>query len=177
MPRLVATSTFSSVLILAITARPSYLAARSSTMGAIMRQGPHQGAQKSTITGTGAFSTSSSNRDVDRACRRQVCRGCSSLWGSFHDRFCRRDGSIHFVLFLAKQRLDNVVHFTPQFSALSARAIKLVFPPARPALTIRQSRVIMVLATTYPIGVLAMDHDNKEIPACQIATIRCQTGG
>jgi len=61
MPSSVATPTFSSVLILAITARPWYLTANSSTMGAIMRHGPHQGAQKSTITGTGEFNTRSSN--------------------------------------------------------------------------------------------------------------------
>ena len=37
-----------------------YSTASSSISGAIMRHGPHQGAQKSTITGTGLLSTSSS---------------------------------------------------------------------------------------------------------------------
>ena len=39
---------------------PLYSTASSSMMGAIMRQGPHQGAQKSTRTGTSALRTASS---------------------------------------------------------------------------------------------------------------------
>eukprot|EP00959_Pyramimonas_sp_CCMP1952_P402725 8439090-Pyramimonas_sp.AAC.1 len=39
---------------------PSYSLANSSIRGAIMRQGPHQGAQKSTSTGTEDLSTSAS---------------------------------------------------------------------------------------------------------------------
>ena len=44
----------SSALSLAKVTRPSYSVARSSTIGAIARQGPHHGAQKSTITGASA---------------------------------------------------------------------------------------------------------------------------
>src|SRR5579859_6355328 len=47
----------SSVLILAIVIWPSYSPASSSRIGATARQGPHQGAQKSTTTGTSDFST------------------------------------------------------------------------------------------------------------------------
>ena len=39
---------------------PLYSTASSTMMGAIMRQGPHQGAQKSTRTGTSALRTASS---------------------------------------------------------------------------------------------------------------------
>jgi hypothetical protein len=38
--------------------RPSYSVERSSTMGAIALQGPHQDAQKSTSTGTSDWRTS-----------------------------------------------------------------------------------------------------------------------
>jgi len=40
---------------------PEYSSASWSMSGAIMRQGPHQGAQKSTRTGISLFSTSASN--------------------------------------------------------------------------------------------------------------------
>src|SRR5271170_7687257 len=48
----------SSVFILPILILPWYSVARASTVGVIALQGPHQGAQKSTRTGTSEFSTS-----------------------------------------------------------------------------------------------------------------------
>src|SRR5437763_1163527 len=48
---------FSSMLSLAKRTRPAIDAASSSTIGAIWRQGPHQGAQRSSSTGNGDFST------------------------------------------------------------------------------------------------------------------------
>src|SRR5215475_3998850 len=51
----------SSTLILATFSLPAYWLARSSTMGATERQGPHQGAQKSTRTGVSLFKISPSN--------------------------------------------------------------------------------------------------------------------
>jgi hypothetical protein len=49
---------WSSVFILPILTLPAYSVARASTAGAIARQGPHQGAQKSTNTGTSELRTS-----------------------------------------------------------------------------------------------------------------------
>src|SRR5215217_3002272 len=51
----------SSVLSLAIVSLPSYSPASSSRIGATARHGPHQGAQKSTTTGTSDCSTFCSN--------------------------------------------------------------------------------------------------------------------
>src|ERR1700758_5150109 len=50
---------FSSTLSLAILTLPAISVAISSSAGAIMRQGPHHSAQKSTTTGSEDFSTSS----------------------------------------------------------------------------------------------------------------------
>src|SRR4051812_6789514 len=50
MPYLLAMSGASSVFSLATFALPTYSLASSSTTGPTMRQGPHQGAQKSTST-------------------------------------------------------------------------------------------------------------------------------
>merc|ERR1719398_197332 len=60
MPYSVATAGLSSVLSLTALSFPLYSSASSSTSGAIIRQGPHQGAQKSTRTGTSLFRTFSS---------------------------------------------------------------------------------------------------------------------
>src|SRR5262245_14306055 len=51
----------SSTLTLAIVSLPSYSPASSSRIGATARHGPHQGAQKSTTTGTSDCSTFCSN--------------------------------------------------------------------------------------------------------------------
>jgi hypothetical protein len=48
-------------LTLAITTLPEYSSAIFSNSGETIRQGPHQGAQKSTITGTFDFKTVHSN--------------------------------------------------------------------------------------------------------------------
>ena len=61
MPYSVATLGLSSVLSLSARNLSPYSLEISSMSGAIMRHGPHQGAQKSTSTGTGLFNTSSSN--------------------------------------------------------------------------------------------------------------------
>src|SRR5581483_1429469 len=64
-PYLVGTCGFSSILILAtVTLSPSS-AASSSSAGAIMRQGPHHSAQKSTTTGFEEFRTSFWNEASD----------------------------------------------------------------------------------------------------------------
>src|SRR4030067_434569 len=47
----------SSVLTLLTSSRPVYSLASFSRVGATIRHGPHQGAQKSTITGIGDFRT------------------------------------------------------------------------------------------------------------------------
>src|SRR5712692_4083304 len=64
MPKRLAQSGSLSVLTLATSALPSYSLANSSTAGAIILQGPHHGAQKSTSTGIGdckiVFSNASS---------------------------------------------------------------------------------------------------------------------
>lgn len=52
IPYLPATFGDSSVLSLKQLIFPAYSLAKSSIMGAIIRQGPHQGAQKSTIAGS-----------------------------------------------------------------------------------------------------------------------------
>ena len=52
---------FSSTFCLATRTRPAISAASWSTTGAIMRQGPHQGAHKSSNTGSGDCSTSAVN--------------------------------------------------------------------------------------------------------------------
>src|SRR5712664_2065494 len=51
---------FSSVLTLTTSTRPEYSAAIASSTGPTWRQGPHHGAQYSTITGLGLASTSAS---------------------------------------------------------------------------------------------------------------------
>src|SRR5574344_1715689 len=60
MPYLSGISVLSSTLHLAISHFPSYSVANSSTMGEIIRHGPHHGAQKSNNTGSFDFKTSSS---------------------------------------------------------------------------------------------------------------------
>src|SRR5215831_10541649 len=57
-PYLVGTCGFSSMLIFATVILPSYSLASSSSAGAIILQGPHHSAQKSTITGVLELSTS-----------------------------------------------------------------------------------------------------------------------
>src|SRR5262249_10829651 len=61
IPYLLAASGFSSTSSLTTLSLPAYSLAISSRAGAIARQGPHQGAQKSTRTGKGAPSTSVPN--------------------------------------------------------------------------------------------------------------------
>src|SRR5437016_2354797 len=61
MPYLAAVCGFSSTLSLTIFTLPLSVPAISSSAGAIMRQGPHHSAQKSTTTGSVAFNTSDSN--------------------------------------------------------------------------------------------------------------------
>src|SRR4029077_5535085 len=61
MPNLAAVLGFSSTLSLTILTLPLSDLEISSSAGAIMRQGPHHSAQKSTTTGPEAFSTSDSN--------------------------------------------------------------------------------------------------------------------
>src|SRR6266852_8594976 len=61
MPYFAAVCGFSSTLILTIFTLPSSDPAISSSAGAIIRQGPHPSAQKSTTTGLVAFNTSASN--------------------------------------------------------------------------------------------------------------------
>ena len=51
-PYFIVISSFSSTSHLPISTRPSYSAASSSTMGAIVRHGPHHSAQKSMTTGS-----------------------------------------------------------------------------------------------------------------------------
>jgi hypothetical protein len=58
MPYLVAMPGLSSVLSLRHRTWPTYSEASSSIRGAIMRHGPHHGAQKSTRTGISLFKTS-----------------------------------------------------------------------------------------------------------------------
>src|SRR6266849_6502239 len=60
-PYFIGVSGFSSILILATVTLPAILAAISSRAGAMLLQGPHHSAQKSTRTGPGARSTSASN--------------------------------------------------------------------------------------------------------------------
>ncbi|MBM2844019.1 MAG: hypothetical protein HW404_1856, partial [Anaerolineales bacterium] len=56
-PYFIAQVGFSSVLTLATSSRPAYSAASLSSTGATIRHGEHHGAQKSTMTGTLAWST------------------------------------------------------------------------------------------------------------------------
>src|SRR5215813_1770246 len=60
MPYLAAVCGFSSTLSLTIFTLPLSVPAISSSAGAIIRQGPHHSAQKSTTTGPVAFNTSDS---------------------------------------------------------------------------------------------------------------------
>ena len=57
-PKVWATAGFSSTLSLPTLARPEYAVASASIEGAIMRQGGHHSAQKSTSTGPSASATS-----------------------------------------------------------------------------------------------------------------------
>eukprot|EP00218_Dolichomastix_sp_CCMP3274_P003605 CAMPEP_0170162414 /NCGR_PEP_ID=MMETSP0033_2-20121228/77081_1 /TAXON_ID=195969 /ORGANISM="Dolichomastix tenuilepis, Strain CCMP3274" /LENGTH=254 /DNA_ID=CAMNT_0010400039 /DNA_START=387 /DNA_END=1151 /DNA_ORIENTATION=+ len=61
MPYSVAMPGDSSVLSFTALSLPAYSVDSSSMSGAIMRHGPHHGAQKSTSTGMGLFKTSASN--------------------------------------------------------------------------------------------------------------------
>src|SRR5690606_40584871 len=72
-------SLLASTSILAILSLPSYWPARSSRIGAIILQGPHQAAQKSTRTGVLALRTSSAKRSEEHTSELQsrenfVCR-------------------------------------------------------------------------------------------------------
>src|SRR5436309_6154001 len=58
MPYLEAVAGFSSTLSFTILTLPPIVPAISSSAGAIMRQGPHHSAQKSTTTGSALFNTS-----------------------------------------------------------------------------------------------------------------------
>src|SRR5215467_147753 len=60
-PYLVAVAGFSSTLSFTIFTLPFMAPAISSSAGAIIRQGPHHSAQKSTTTGSADFKTSASN--------------------------------------------------------------------------------------------------------------------
>ena len=59
-PNLAGVTSFSSILILTTFRRPWNSEAMSSKIGAIILQGPHHGAQKSSNTGTSDFKTSCS---------------------------------------------------------------------------------------------------------------------
>eukprot|EP00467_Chlorarachnion_reptans_P013539 CAMPEP_0114496450 /NCGR_PEP_ID=MMETSP0109-20121206/5776_1 /TAXON_ID=29199 /ORGANISM="Chlorarachnion reptans, Strain CCCM449" /LENGTH=217 /DNA_ID=CAMNT_0001673723 /DNA_START=99 /DNA_END=750 /DNA_ORIENTATION=- len=59
IPNFVAVSGDSSVFIFTVSIRPSYSLLISSMRGSMSRQGPHQGAQKSTSTGIADLSTTS----------------------------------------------------------------------------------------------------------------------
>src|SRR4030081_237331 len=61
MPRLIGVCGFASMSILSTLAFTPNSPAMSSTMGAIMRQGEHHSAQKSTRTGSADFRTDCSN--------------------------------------------------------------------------------------------------------------------
>src|ERR1700730_17450222 len=61
MPRLIGVCGFASMSILSTLALTPNSPAMSSTMGAIIRQGEHHSAQKSTRTGSSDFSTVCSN--------------------------------------------------------------------------------------------------------------------
>ena len=56
-PYFIGVSGFSSMFSFPMAARPLYSSASPSTAGAIIRQGPHHSAQKSTRTGLSEFST------------------------------------------------------------------------------------------------------------------------
>ena len=60
-PKRAAVAGFSSTLSFAIRTRPDISLASSSRIGAIIRQGPHQGAHMSRSTGMGERSTSAAN--------------------------------------------------------------------------------------------------------------------
>src|SRR5918994_5420913 len=62
-PYLVGVSGLSSMLTLATRIWPFFSVARSSRKGAIVLQGPHHSAQKSTTTGTSDLRTSASNAE------------------------------------------------------------------------------------------------------------------
>jgi len=64
-PYLVAVAGFSSTLSLRILTLPFMAPAISSSAGAIIRQGPHHSAQKSTTTGSADLSTSDSKVESD----------------------------------------------------------------------------------------------------------------
>src|SRR5690606_32058392 len=89
-------------------ARPSYSAASSSMIGAIIRHGPHQTAQKSTSTGTSDCSTSCSKLSsvsvtyltfspmmIAILLFRQKVRGVQQVWSgvvsALHGGHARRD--------------------------------------------------------------------------------------
>ena len=61
MPSRAETSCSSSLFTLRTRSSPAFLRPRSAKMGAAVRQGPHQGAQKSARTGTGEFRTAASS--------------------------------------------------------------------------------------------------------------------
>src|SRR5205807_2283821 len=90
MPYLAAVCGFSSTLSLTILTLPPSVPAISSSAGAIIRQGPHHSAQKSTTTGPVAFNTSDSKvasetlptamGDPLVARRRRASSGEPKLW-------------------------------------------------------------------------------------------------
>ncbi len=76
-----------SVLTLITSARPAMLRAAVSSSGAIIRHGPHHGAQKSTTTGTGACWTMVSNAAASAASTGSA-GGDSDAW-QFPQRIAR----------------------------------------------------------------------------------------
>src|SRR5208282_3566962 len=84
----------SSVFIFPILIFPRYSVANASTVGVIALQGPHQGAQKSTRTGTSEFSTSLSKEpSVKFSVLSPAIRDCPFLLNTYDARSAYRDAS------------------------------------------------------------------------------------
>src|SRR5215471_7136155 len=91
-PYLVAVAGFSSTLSLTILTLPFIVPAISSRAGAIMRQGPHHSAQKSTTTGLAHRRTSASKVASDTlptSMEHLVLSGQSALGGEWAERMER----------------------------------------------------------------------------------------
>ena len=87
IPNLVGVAGFSSTFILTMRTLPSYSAASSSMMGPTARQGPHQGAQKSSSTGISEFRTTLSK------VASEICSAIVSLLGKYSKFPSQTDGS------------------------------------------------------------------------------------
>src|SRR3546814_13741272 len=96
-PYLAGASGFSSILSLATVTLPSSSSLISSSAGAIIRQGPHHSAQKSTSTGSEAPSTSVWNeasvtvlvvmmRSEERRVGKECVSTCRSRWSPYHEK-------------------------------------------------------------------------------------------